>query len=274
MNLEAATKLQMVVWLFSLSPFAASFAPPDADGLAPRLHLSPPLSDPRVRAPVLLPLAAVGASVGPAVDAVHNAALLQYDVLPLDVPLVDAHTSYLIPPLLALTYAIIGGVLASAFDAALGRKLLVAPPSRLASLSARQRAGLAVGSAALIVKASELLTTAPAESTPGLDVLLLGALCLVQWAALDGSRAALALALTVAAVGPLAELPFIAAGCWHYTHPDVFPLAAQLGEGSWAGLGLHHVTPPCYFAVATDTIAVGRWLNDESRRGPAAGDGP
>ena len=46
--------------------------------------------------------------LGPACDAIHNQSLLQYDVLPIGDGV--AKTSLLIPPLLALTYALLGGV--------------------------------------------------------------------------------------------------------------------------------------------------------------------
>ena len=50
--------------------------------------------------------------------------------------------------------------------------------------------------------------------------------------------------------GPLAELPFLRLGAWHYLPAavDYFPL----GEGaSWAALAA--ITAPCYFAVTTVT---------------------
>jgi len=70
---------------------------------------------------------------------------------------------------------------------------------------------------------------------------------------------------------PGAEIPFMAAGCWHYISPDYWPLAAVgLGPDSstpWAGLSA--ITGPCYFAVTTDAIAIGRWLQLRERK---AGD--
>ena len=38
--------------------------------------------------------------------------------------------------------------------------------------------------------------------------------------------------------------------------PDYFPFAQWIGEG----YGLNFITAPCYFAVTTDAIALGRWL--------------
>jgi len=70
--------------------------------------------------------------------------------------------------------------------------------------------------------------------------------------------------------GPLAELPLMAAGCWHYTAPDYFPLAAlpsflppAAGDAAAtasdaaaaaatttaAALGLSSATGPCSRAV-------------------------
>lgn len=88
---------------------------------------------------------------------------------------------------------------------------------------------------------------------------------LAEWRCLDGTWSSLALALIVAVGGPLAELPFLYAGAWHYTAPDYFPLSllgadALLGGSTDAWAGLNWITAPCYFAVTTDAIALGRWL--------------
>ena len=72
------------------------------------------------------------------------------------------------------------------------------------------------------------------------------------------------LALVVSVGGPLAELPFMAAGAWHYLAPDYWPLApfglgpTDLPGSSWAGL--LSLTGPCYFAVTTDAIALGDYF--------------
>ena len=58
-----------------------------------------------MKPPALGKLAATGAVLGPACDAIHNQSLLQYDVLPIGDGI--AKTSLLIPPLLALTYALL-----------------------------------------------------------------------------------------------------------------------------------------------------------------------
>lgn len=203
---------------------------------------------------VLGRLALFGGACGPLVDAVHNQVLLAYDVLPLAVA--DVRTSWLIPPLLALTYALLGGVLADGARAVLGDATVVASP--LQRLPARRRALLAVATTLVIIKASELLSLSSLPAS-GSSLLLLAA-CALQWAALDGGLATMALALLVGVGGPLAELPFLKLGAWHYLSPDYFPLEPWgLGPASWAGLS--GITGPCYVAVTTDAVALGRWLS-------------
>ena len=197
---------------------------------------------------------------------------------PIRTPLVSGTiaSSWLVPPLLAPAYALLGAILPAAFERALGtgglRSATERPPAGLA-------AALAVSTTLLIIKTSEVLLSSPLPAAPSLAAL--SALCAAQWLALDGRWASLALALAAAALGPLAELPLLSAGCWHYLHPDYFPLEIARdsfdsfdsvlgstlggfggGEAAEAGrgLGLHSITAPCYFAVATDAIAVGRWL--------------
>ena len=124
-------------------------------------------------------------------------------------------------------------------------------------------AALAVSSTVAIIKLSELLQRA--ELPPAAALLLLALPCALQWRLLDGSRASLALALLAAVGGPLAELPLMKLGAWHYLTPDYWPLAAwSCGPGTgneWAGLSA--ITGPCYFAVTTDAIALGRWFGSE-----------
>ena len=91
---------------------------------------------------------------------------------------------------------------------------------------------------------------------PPAALLLLFALCLAQWRTLDGTLSSVLLAAAAAVAGPLAELPIMYLGCWHYTAPDYFPLITD----AWAGLNV--ITAPCYFAVTTDAIALGRWFSE------------
>lgn len=163
-----------------------------------------------------------------------------------------AKTSLLVPPLLALAYALLGSLLPRLLEAiggaeAVGRLPLLRPQPVL-------RAVLAVVSTCFIIKISELLVTSIDGPSA---LLLLSLLALFQWAALDGRRSSLTLALLAGLLGPLAELPMISLGAWHYTQPDYWPLTwLGLGPGTWAALSM--VTGPCYFAVTTDAIALGR----------------
>ena len=54
-------------------------------------------------------------------------------------------------------------------------------------------------------------------------------------------------------------------GGWHYLAPDYFPLTFLVDGGgglrdAWAASGLSSLTGPCYAAVTTDAIALGRWF--------------
>ena len=91
-----------------------------------------------MKPPALGKLAATGAVLGPACDAIHNQSLLKYDVLPIGDGI--AKTSLLIPPLLALTYALLGGVFP-----AIARRVApgaVAAPPASASRAPRQNRSL------------------------------------------------------------------------------------------------------------------------------------
>ena len=214
-----------------------------------------------VRAEALAKLGAVGFFAGPAVDAIHNQALLEYDVLPLQIG--GAATSFLIPPLLALTYALLGGLLPAAARAVVGDGSLgSAAPARKGEL--RLRALSAVAATCGIIKLSEILLESGAPNA--LPILALVAL--VEWAALDGTWASLVLGVAAAIGGPLGELPFIALGCWHYIPEaaDYYPFGT--------GLALSSLTGPCYFAVTTDAIALGRWFDSDGRVTDATEAGP
>jgi len=187
-----------------------------------------------------------GAALGPACDAIHNQSLLQYDVLPIgDV----ARTSLLIPPLLALTYELLGGVLT-----AVARR--IAPGGAAAPLidDQRLRTVAAVAATCAVIKLSAVLIAA---ETP-YAFFVLAAAALVQWATLDGTYASLLLGTVVAVAGPLAEIPFEELGCWQYYSPDYFPFGQDLP-------GISSLTGPCYFAVTQDAQALGRLFDDDER---------
>ena len=86
---------------------------------------------------------------GPFVDAVHNQALLEYDVFPLTLGL--AHTSWIVPPLLALAYSMLGALLPSLLEAAMGHggfEPLIAVSSTMPRSSGRRAGEVFVRSAA------------------------------------------------------------------------------------------------------------------------------
>ncbi|KAJ8613008.1 hypothetical protein CTAYLR_004049 [Chrysophaeum taylorii] len=182
----------------------------------------------------------------PVVDGLHNQVLLEYTVLPVEV--LDLKTSLLIPPLLAITYVVIGGLLPAE-----SRRIVGDGVVRDVALGDRARAIVAVLSTAAIIRLSVFAATLPQATALGLLV----AAALAQWLALDASIASLALALVVAVAGPVAEIPFMTAGCWHYLAPDYFPAGP---------VGLSSLTGPCYFAVTTDAIALARWFGVKDPR--------
>ena len=259
--------LSSVLFLL-LVPSAHAFTPatPRQRRAAAPLHHhqrspAPAMGWETTRPSVLLRLGAFGAGVGPFVDAVHNQALLQYDVLPVEVQLVDARTSALVPPLLFLAYAILGGVGPAIAEALLpSRDDDDAPASAMAARGRATTALLAVASTIGIIKLSELLVLASVPPAAALALLL--SLCALQWRLLDGRASSVALAALAAVGGPLAELPIMAAGAWHYVSPDYFPLAAFGVDPAVGWSGLASITAPCYFAVTTDAIALGRWFSE------------
>ena len=145
---------------------ATPLTPPRTDHHR-RLCASPPsmrldTSQPRV----LLRLAAIGGTLGPLVDAVHNQALLQYDLLPLT--LGALHTSWLVPPLLAVAYAVLGGIL-PALAFALGARLRggAAEAEVQAALPLRRWSlALCVLTTVAILKGSEILVRSSVIGAP------------------------------------------------------------------------------------------------------------
>lgn len=210
---------------------------------------------------VLKKLAIVGATVGPLVDAVHNKALLRYEFL--DFSIGPISTSLLVPVLLAVAYPLLGGVLPSIFEETIGTGRLKGAPD----FPPLPRAGAAVASTFGIVKISEIVKTAPiigqggalGNGFPPLQVFVLAVLCLIQWLVLDASYASLVEGFVVAFLGPLCELPFQAIGAWNYMAP---PRSFQpFADVDWARISF--VTLPCYFAVTTDAIQLGKLFASE-----------
>lgn len=165
--------------------------------------------------------------------------------------------------------------------------------SSSSSQQLRTRAILAVTTTAMIIKLSEFLETHPgiiggASEPISVSLLLMILACISQWALLDGSIAAFFLATITAIGGPLAELPFVGHGAWTYIDQaaDYFPLhnfatpennnllpvqtiQALLGTSNYQDLALSSITGPCYFAVAMDAIALGRWFDASASPSPS-----
>jgi len=175
-------------------------------------------------------------------------------------------------------------------------------PSSYSSSSQQQelknRAFCAVSTTAIIIKLSEYLEThhdiSFVEDTALLSylnihthsefaLLLMIMAAIFQWVVLDGSVIALLVATFTAIGGPLAELPFIGHGVWTYLDEaaNYFPLQninnndlsflqlQQLpqiifGTSNYRDLAISTITGPCYFAVAMDAIALGRWFDSLS----------
>lgn len=210
-------------------------------------------------------------------------------------------SSWVVPPLLGIAYVVLGGMLPRIFEVALtvtasqspfsvGKQNSLEGTSSLSTASAptvsalRNRALLAVATTAMIVKLSEYLEvhpfcTDPLFSNVSIDrptahlvVMVCAALC--QWFILDRSPVALIAATITALGGPLSELPFVANGFWEYLDgaADYLPLQSiPAGNSALEGLlgkdypslALSSITGPCYFAVATDAIALGRWFDSD-----------
>lgn len=206
----------------------------------------------RPRPAVLGRLGAFGAVVGTGCDALHNQVILEYNALPVSVDLGVGvvRTSAIVPPLLAIAYALLGGVLPL-----VAKRLSTAGLSCSLQIEKLPNACLAVMSTATIIRLSEMLVGQHVDPLSATALLL--ALAVLQWLVLDGTYASLLLAVVAAIGGPLAELPFISLGFWSYLDPNYFPLHS-LGAGD--SLGLDLITGPCYFAVTTDAIAWGNYF--------------
>ena len=161
----------------------------------------------------------------------------------------------------------------------------------------------------MIIKLSEFLEThpgvfensgvlhSPIESI-SLSLLVMITASISQWALLDQSIVALLVATVTALGGPLAELPFVGHGAWTYIEQaaDYFPLQnlapaalasddsidsndlllkisqALFGTSIYQDLALSSITGPCYFAVAMDAIALGRWFDTSTSSSPSSSE--
>ena len=186
-----------------------------------------------------------GAAVGPLVDEIHNQAILQYDILPIsvDLPVGIIKTSLLIPPLLAVAYVVLGGVLPQVVTRRVPSSNVIMKPLQVEQ-TPQFRAMAGVLSTCCIIKVSEILATNGVSAAP--SIILLSVLSFLQFLALDGSYASLILAFTAAIFGPLSELPFMLFGCWHYMHlvfRKSFSMCSSVALSSCMDLTRFHMGP-------------------------------
>eukprot|EP00956_Cyclotella_meneghiniana_P039281 scaffold168574_cov74-Cyclotella_meneghiniana.AAC.4 len=100
----------------------------------------------------------------------------------------------------------------------------------------------------------------------------------LQWVSLDRTLIALLTAVMTAFGGPLSELPFVAAGFWHYNvdaadylplsqlSPTLDSIASNLLGDQYKELALSSITGPCYFAVTLDAIALARYFKQSDNK--------
>lgn len=236
-----------------------------------------------------LKLVLTGATVGPLVDSLHNQCLLEYQKAMVDIPAFVSssdllmkmsdepsyilRTSWYIPPLLGVAYIVLGAILPRIASLLMAKthetSTIVKEEKSSSSSELRTKAILAVSTTALIIKLSEYLETSSLFSSSEMNLLVMIAAALTQWGLLDGTLASLITAVIVAIGGPLSELPFVAAGFWHYLPQasDYFPLKdldwdiLKLLGDDYQDLALSSITGPCYFAVTMDAIALSRWFD-------------
>lgn len=251
-----------------------------------------------------LRLGATGFVVGPIVDSLHNQCLLKYDVAPITLPSPFSSadpllaSSWVVPPLLAFAYVVLGYILPRIIE------FLPIPKDegldgdnnldsneydgRSNTNELGNKAFLAVSSTAAIIKLSEVLQTHDSfqigadifNMDAGIKLQLMTLADASQWIILDRTPVALIAATITAVGGPLSELPFVSAGFWDYIPEaaDYTPLAmiqpgatveglltSVLGD-NYRDLTLSSITGPCYFAVTLDAIALGRYFYSMEER--------
>ena len=240
-----------------------------------------------------------GATIGPVVDSLHNQCLLVYDRVPINISWPFTSSSYIfcsslfIPFLLGLSYVVLGNIIPQLFSILLPQtdeftSGVLKKAERAEDNEENKRlscavehlqlkAFLAVSSTGFIIKLSAFLELHSLGAP--INLLLMSIMGLLQWYCLDQTLVALLIGIVVGIGGPLAELPFIAYGFWHYlpSAANYFPLsgaANMLLASGWeiggdilkssmqeySTLGLSGITGPCYFAVTMDAIALGRYF--------------
>jgi hypothetical protein len=198
-----------------------------------------------------------------------------------------------VPPLLGIAYVVLGYIIPRVIEIFVNWKSTSSIVHRVDIDGIGQsahtdelqyKAVWAVTSTALIIKLSEILQTHdrinwwghPITLDSKLNLILMAACDAAQWALLDRTPVALLAACIVALGGPLAELPFVAHGFWHYLpqSADYLPLNGDLFQSgsigdriainllgeSYNDLALSSITGPCYFAVTMDAIALSKYI--------------
>jgi hypothetical protein len=234
-----------------------------------------PTSAPKL--PSKLKLALTGSLVGPVVDSIHNQCLLEYHKGKIEIPITFTEpgliieTSFFIPPLLALAYVVLGGLLPKLIGSIVPEESETVHFKNL-----KAKAILAISSTAIIVKISEYLQTHDISSlcahpitflsVSEINLVIMVIASVLQWVVLDRTVVSLITATIVSIGGPLSELPFIANDFWVYIPDaaDYFPLhdLAFVPE-DYRCLALSSITGPCYFAVTMDAIALARFFDSE-----------
>lgn len=230
---------------------------------------------------------------------------MTYDFAPVSFDIDSSSTSHLfasslvVPPLLGIAYVVLGCILPTIIESIVNN--IKAQPIESDSFSLigetpttetrelKTLAILAVSSTAAIIKLSEFLETHSGmkyhlfwsypfllDAKTNLAIMVLADV--LQWVSLDRTLIALLTAVMTAFGGPLSELPFVAAGFWHYNvdAADYLPLsqlsptldsnASNLLGDQYKELALSSITGPCYFAVTLDAIALARYFKQSDNK--------
>lgn len=200
----------------------------------------------------------------------------------------------MVPPLLGIAYVVLGYIIPRVIELVLNWQAVPVDvvdgdgdgydDNVVHDKELQNKAVSAVASTALIIKLSEVLQTHntinwwghPIMLDSKLNLILMAASDAAQWAILDRTPVACLAAIIVAFGGPLAELPFVANGFWHYLpqSSDYLPLSGDLFQAGsianriatnllgerYSDLALSSITGPCYFAVTMDAIALSRYI--------------